>query len=125
MSEVGRLNVCFVAGTLEHGGAERQLFHMLQVLCRRGIGVRLLSLDRGKFWEEPIRSLGVSVTWVGENSSRLARLFRVLRELRADPPDLLQSQHFFANAYVALSARFLGIRGIGAIRNEGTAEVQK
>ncbi|HXJ60589.1 MAG TPA: glycosyltransferase family 4 protein [Verrucomicrobiae bacterium] len=125
MPEVAPLNVCFVAGTLEHGGAERQLFHMLQALCQCGVGVRLLCLDRGKFWEEPIRSLGVSVTWVGQHPSRLARLLRVLRELRVDPPDLVQSQHFFANAYVALSARLLGIGGIGAIRNEGAAEVQK
>src|SRR6266403_5610096 len=104
MRDFSKLKICFLAGTLEHGGAERQLFYMLRALCRRGAAPRLLSLDRGEFWEEPIRSLGVPVTWVGQQQSRLARLVRILRELRANPPDVLQSQHFFANGYVGLSA---------------------
>jgi len=84
-----------------------------------------LFLDQVAFWEQAIRLLGVSSTWVGQRRCRLARLARVLRELRADPPDVLQSQHFFTNAYVGLAARVLGISGIGAMRNEGTAEMQK
>src|SRR5262245_45489832 len=109
MRDFSKLNICFVAGTLEHGGAERQLDYMLQALCQRGAAPRVLCFDRGQFWEEPVRSLGVPVTWVGQRQSRLARLVRVLRELQADPPDLLQSQHFFANAYVGLSSRLLGL----------------
>src|SRR5438552_2192864 len=123
MLDLARLNICFLAGTLEHGGAERQLFHMLQALRQRGAAPRVLCFDRGQFWEEPIRSLGVSVTWVGRRQSRLARLVCVLRELRNDRPDLFQSQHFFANAYVGLSAFLLGVNGIGAMRNEGAAEM--
>src|SRR5262245_24237015 len=99
MRDFSRLKICFMAGTLEHGGAERQLFYMLQALCRRGATPRLLCLDRG-VWEDAIRSLGISPTWVGQRQSRFARLIRVLKELRDDPPDLFQSQHFFANAYV-------------------------
>src|SRR5947207_13023470 len=112
-----------MAVTLEHGGAVRQLFYMLQALRQRGAAARVLCLDCGGFWEEPIRSLGVPVTWVGQRRSRLARLLRVLKELRADPPDVLQSQHFFANAYVGLAARLLGLNGIGAMRNEVEADM--
>jgi glycosyltransferase involved in cell wall biosynthesis len=119
------MRICFLAGTLEHGGAERQLFYMLQALCQRGVVPRLLCFDRGEFWEDPIRSLGVRVTWVGQRQSRLARLVRVLRELRSDLPDLLQSQHFFANAYVSLAALILGTKAIGAMRNEGAAEMRE
>jgi len=116
------LKICFLAGTLEHGGAERQLYYMLQALCRSGVAPRLLCFDRGEFWEEPIRSLGVPVTWVGQRQSRLIRLLRVLRELRSDPPALFQSQHYFANACVGLASLLLGVNGVGAIRNEETAE---
>ena len=121
---VAGLRICFLAGTLEHGGAERQLFYMLQSLCQRGTNVRVLSLDRGQFWEEPIRSLGVVVTWVGERRSRLARLVRIVKEVRSEMPDLVQSQHFFANAYAALAGILLGTKGVGAIRNEGDVEMQ-
>ena len=70
MRNVTGVKVCFVAGTLEHGGAERQLFYMLQALCRVGVNARLLSMDRGEFWESRIKGLGVSVTCVGDRPSR-------------------------------------------------------
>ena len=125
MRDFSSLRIWFMAGTLEHGGAERQLLYMLQALHRGGASLRVLCFDHGEFWEEPIRSLGVPVTWVGQRQSRLARLFRVLRGLRDGPPDVFQSQHFFANAYVGLCGRLLGIATIGALRSEGTAEMQK
>src|SRR5882672_1758861 len=125
MRDLSKLKLCFLAGTLEHGGAERQLFYILQALCREGASPRLLSLDRGEFWEKTIKALGVCVTWVGEQPARLTRLFRVLKELRKNPPDVLQSQHFFANAYVGAAARLLQMTGIGAMRNNGRSEVSE
>jgi len=123
MRNLSNLKLCFLAGTLTPGGAERQLFHILQALCQAGAAPRLLSLDRGEFWEEKIRALGVSVTWVGEQRSRLKRLFRILKEVRKDRPNVLQSQHFFMNAYVGVAARILQLNGIGAMRNDGSSEV--
>src|SRR5688572_33469209 len=99
MRNLSSLKICFVAGTLEHGGAERQLFYMLQALCQTGASPRVLSMDRGEFWENRIKALQVPVDCVGDRPSRLARLVRVLKELWKDPPDVLQSQHFFTNAY--------------------------
>jgi glycosyltransferase involved in cell wall biosynthesis len=123
MRNLSRLKLCFVAGTLAPGGAERQLFYVLQALCQAGATPRLLSLDRGEFWEEKIKALGVSVTWVGNARSRLKRLFRILKEVRKVHPDVLQSQHFFTNAYVGVAARLLQLNGIGAMRNDGSSEV--
>ncbi|MDE3066478.1 MAG: glycosyltransferase family 4 protein [Verrucomicrobiota bacterium] len=125
MRALSQLKLCFLAGTLEHGGAERQLFYILQALCRTGAAPRLLSLDRGEFWEERIKALGVRVTWAGDQPSRLKRLLRVLKELRQDPPDVVQSQHFYANAYAGLAARLLRAGGIGALRSNGHSEVSE
>lgn len=125
MRDLSNLKLCFIAGTLEHGGAERQLFYMLRALCHAGASPRVLCFDQGEFWEEAIRSLGVPLTWVGQQNSRLARLMRVMRELRKEPPDVLQSQHFFANAYVGLSSAFLHLGGIGAMRNEAELELRE
>src|SRR5262249_14410218 len=116
--ELRGLKVCFLAGTLEHGGAERQLLYMLEALCRCGAVPRVLCLDRGEFWEAAIHVLGVPLTGVGERPPRLDRLFRIVKELQKDPPDILQSQHFFANAYAGMAARLLRrkkfrIRAIG------------
>src|SRR5688500_18309492 len=122
MRNLAGLKVCFVAGTLEHGGAERQLYYILQALGRAGANVRVLSMDRGEFWENKIKTLGVAVTCVGDRPSRLARLLRVLKELRKEPAAVVQSQHFFANAYVALASGISGSSGIGAMRNNGQSE---
>ena len=125
MRNLSKLKLCFLAGTLEHGGAERQLFYILQALCRAGATPRLLSMDQGQFWEDTIKALGLGVTCVGGQPSRLARLFRVLKEVRKDPPDVLQSQHFFTNAYVGLAAWLSRLSGIGAMRNDGRSEVRE
>ena len=125
MRNLSRLKLCFLAGTLEHGGAERQLFYILQALCQAGATPRLLSLDQGEFWEETIKALGVCVSWVGDRPSRLTRLFRVLKEVRKNPPDVLQSQHFYTNAYVGVAARLVQASGIGAMRNNGRTEVSE
>src|SRR2546423_1627808 len=122
MSGLSRLKLCFLAGTLEHGGAERQLFYILQALCQAGATPRLLSMDQGEFWEQKIRALGVAVTCIGERGSRPVRLFRLLKEMRNERPDVLQSQHFFTNAYVGLSARLSHAVGIGAMRSDGHNE---
>jgi glycosyltransferase involved in cell wall biosynthesis len=122
MRNLPRLKVCFLAGTLGQGGAERQLFYLFQTLCQAGATPRLLSLDQGAFWEEKIKDLGVRVTHVSV-ASRLQRLLLLLKELRKDRPDVLQSQHFFTNAYVAVAARWLQLSGIGAMRSNGISEV--
>jgi len=123
MRNLSTLKFCFLAGTLGQGGAERQLFYILQTLCQAGATPRLLSLTQGEFWEKKINSLGVSVTCVGDMGSRWKRLVRIVKELRADRPDIFQSQHFFTNAYAGLAARWLKLSGIGAMRNDGTSEV--
>lgn len=127
--DLTQLNICFLAGTLGQGGAERQLYYLLKALRSVGAKPSLLSLTQGEFWEAPIRELGVPVIWVGRGESRLARLKRIIAELRALKRDseqrlVLQSQHFYTNIYAAAAARALNAREIGAMRCDGLSEVQ-
>lgn len=118
------LRVCFVAGTLGPGGAERQLYYILTALKDHGAEPRLLCLTRGELWEERLRDRGIEVTWVGESRSRIQRLRRIVSELRATRADVVQSQHFYTNIYVAAAARMVGVPGIGALRSDGLREVR-
>lgn len=120
MTDLQKLKICFLAGTLGQGGAERQLFYVLEALKKAGSRVHLLCLTRGEFWEEPIRRLGVPITWVGQASSPAVRLYRIMREVRAVSPDVLQSQHTYTNIYVSIVGRLAGLREIGAIRGDPT-----
>jgi len=119
-----QLKICFLAGTLGQGGAERQLFHILQALRRYGATPRVLYLRQNEFWEERIKDLGVPVSRVGQSGSKLGRLLRMVKELRRDPPVIFQSQHFYTNAYAGAAARMLGLVGIGALRSNGQMEYQ-
>lgn len=122
--DLSRVKIAFIAGCLGQGGAERQLFYIVRTLTEVGASVRVLSLTQGEYWEHRIRELGVPIIWVGQQQSRLTRVWRILRELRAERPDIIQSQHFFCNFYAAIAGRFLGIAEIGAIRSNVHYEME-
>ena len=123
MRDLRGLKVCFLAGTLDRGGAERQLYYIVKTLIENGAHPRVLCMTTGEFWEAALRRLGVPVEWVGRRRSRLARVRTVIDAVRADPPHVLQSQHFHTNLYTAVAARVIGIAGVGAIRSSATWEV--
>jgi glycosyltransferase involved in cell wall biosynthesis len=115
--------VCFIAGTLGQGGAERQLYYILKSLQQRGVRVQVLCLTKGEFWEKRIRDLGITVSWVGRRGSKVVRLAHIIHCLRRWRPQVLQSQHVFTNLYAVAAARTLGLREVGALRNSGVREV--
>jgi glycosyltransferase involved in cell wall biosynthesis len=124
MNSLGKLRIVFIAGTLGMGGAERQLFYILQALRTTGCEVFLLCLTTGEFWQEPIEKLGVSVIWVGRHPSPVLRLIKIYRIVAGFSPDLVQSQHFYTNLYAALIGRLSAIHELGAIRNDVLSEIK-
>jgi len=112
------MKVCFIAGTLGRGGAERQLFYMLQALQSVQVSARVLSLTKGEAYEKEIEDLGIKVEWIGRSESRIRRLFAIIDNVQKDRADILQSTHFFTNIYAAGAGRVLGIPSIGAIRSD-------
>lgn len=117
------MKVCFLAGTLGRGGAERQLVFMLESLLHQNIDVRLLSLTRGEAFEDDVKRLGIDVEWVGKSENRIQRVIRIARSASAWSADVLQSSHFYTNIYAGLAARINKAAGIGAIRSDLTSEV--
>lgn len=117
------MKVCFIAGTLGRGGAELQLFYMLQALQSEGIDTRVLCLTRGESYEKEIENLGIEVEWVGSSKNRILRLMKIVTNIRKRPVDVLQSAHFYTNIYAGAAGRILGIPNIGAIRNDLFSEI--
>jgi glycosyltransferase involved in cell wall biosynthesis len=124
MSELPGLRICFIAGTLGQGGAERQLYYIVQALTQAGASIRVLSLTRGEYWERRIRDAGVEVCWVGQSGSRALRLAEICSAVRRWQPHVVQSQHFFTNLYAAGAARLSGAIEIGAIRSNVEFEMR-
>ncbi len=124
MFDLKGLKICFLAGTLGQGGAERQLFYNLKTLKAEGAEPIVLSLTKGEFWQGRIEALDIPVIFVGGSDWRLRRILKILSVLRTEKPEILQSQHFYANGYVAIASRLMGIPVIGAIRNNGWSEAR-
>lgn len=122
--DLSSLHIIFLAGTLGQGGAERQLYYILKTMKSERANVSLLCLTQGEFWEDPIRRLGIPITWVGKNSNPLFRLIEIIRETRKSKSSIIQSHHFYTNPYSAVTARFLGIKCIGAVRNDVYSEIR-
>lgn len=118
------LRICFLAGTLGQGGAERQLFYNLQCLVKQGAKVNLLCLTKGEYWERHISNLQIPIHYIGTSRSRLARVLRIYKIVRRIRPHVVQCQHFYTGIYAATAAKCLRIPSIGAIRSNGFGEIQ-
>lgn len=120
----GYLRLCFVAGTLGRGGAERQLVYMLEALRGHAVEPRVLCLTQGEPYQREIESLEVPVEWIGANPSRLARMVAIIRSLEREPAEVVQSAHFYTNLYASVAGRLTGARSIGAVRNDLLSELR-
>lgn len=117
------MRVCFIAGTLGRGGAERQLVYMLRALKLEGIDTKLLCLTSGEPFEADVKKLGVDVQWVGSSGNRIERLRKITKAIRDYKADVIQSAHFYTNLYAALAGKMLRVPSIGAIRNDLFSEI--
>ena len=118
------LKVCFLVGTLGRGGAEKQLLFMLKALRNQNINCRVLCLTKGESYEKEISSLNIPIEWVGKSKNRFSRLLNIIKNLRKEPSDILQSSHFFTNIYAGIAGKTLNILSIGAIRSDLFSEMK-
>jgi len=120
---LNNLKVTFLVGTLASGGAERQLFYMLQCLKNKEADIKVLCLTKGEHYEKKILGLGVPVIWVGRSQLRPVRLMRIFFEIVKVRPDIFQSLHSYTNIYSGTVSRLLKIKSIASIRCDFISEV--
>lgn len=119
MKNLTGLRICFLAGTLGQGGAERQLYYNLMTLKSCGAEPYLLSFEKNGYWEKAIQALGIPVIIVGNGLSRITKLRKIINEVERISPSIFQSQHFYTNLYVMAVSRYLKFKEIGTIRSDG------
>ena len=125
MSVLAELKICFLAGTLGQGGAERQLYYTLIALKDLGADLTVLSFTSGEFWQNPIEELGIPVIWLGKKKSKIKRLVQIIDQLRHISPSIVHSQHFYTNLYLTAAARWLSLKEIGTVRSDGLHDVSE
>ena len=118
------LRVALLAGTLEFGGAEKQLVYMARALQEAGVRVRVYTLGENEVNEAPLRDVGLGPIGVGRAANPVLRLVTFARALQHFRPHIIQAATFHVNLYVALASRLFGALAIGAMRNNGVLELQ-
>lgn len=80
-------SILYILGTLKRGGAQQQLYYLLNALRPRGA---VLSLAPGGEWAAPIRELGYRVIELERGGSfEVRRLWDVMYTLDAEKPDIV------------------------------------
>jgi glycosyltransferase involved in cell wall biosynthesis len=125
MKDLKGLKVCFIAGTLGMGGAERQLFYILRTLSELGAEVHLISFYSGEHWEKEIKTLNIKYYSLQGKGNTIARIINIIRTLRKIKPHIVQSQHFYTNLYAAWSSHFCGAVSVGSSRSALHAEIKQ
>lgn len=115
--------IAFIVGTLKTGGAEKQLYFILQALQKAEHKVQIYSLNQGGFYENKIKALGYPIIYVGDSTNQIKRLYRIVTLIKNFRPDFIQSTHFYANFYAALAGFFTRTTAIGAIRSNVDFEI--
>jgi glycosyltransferase involved in cell wall biosynthesis len=106
----GPWRVAYVIGELGKGGAEYQLYELLQGLDRSRFVPTVLALATGGFWAEPIRQLGVPVDeFASRGSADIGRLRRLRGALRRLAPHVLHTVLWSGNSYGRLASIGLAI----------------
>jgi glycosyltransferase involved in cell wall biosynthesis len=97
---------------------------MLRALKNTNVSTRVLCLTSGESYEKEVKALDVPFEYIGASGLRPVRLYQIIKSLRHDSADIIQSSHFYTNLYAAVAARILKRRSIGAIRSNLTSELE-
>ena len=97
---MSRHRILYVIGQLERGGAEQQLYYLLEHLKTR---TTVVSLAPGGYWADPIRNLGHNVIELDRHRHfELERLKRIISIFRTLDPEII---HIFLDGISGLYAR--------------------
>ncbi len=119
MAEGGVLRVTHIITGLGTGGAEMMLFKLLSVTDRLRFASSVLALNDGGPMAERIAGLGVRVQLLNLNPQRPSplKLARLVRWLRADRPDVVQTWMYHADLLGGLAGWWVGAPVIWGIRH--------
>ena len=122
-TDIKGMRICFIAGTLGMGGAEKQLYYIIRALKELGAEVHLISNYAGEYWEKPIKELGIKYYSLEKCSSFWQRLWQTIKITRKIKPHIVQAHHFYTSLNAAIAAKLCGAISIGAARGGLKTEI--
>ncbi len=94
------IKICYVIGQLDKGGAEKQLFQLINNLDRTKFECYVICLDKGGFWADKIRNINVELFELERKKSfdfsRLKVLHSLIKKIK---PEIVHTYLSSANSY--------------------------
>jgi glycosyltransferase involved in cell wall biosynthesis len=116
--------IVFIAGTLGHGGAEKQLYLLAKSLHENKHQIIVISLTKDEFWERELINIGIKVENIPK-VSRFNKFLEIHRLVRRIRPTIVYSFHFYTSFYAGLLRLCnRNLLTIGSIRNDGISEIK-
>jgi len=100
------IRICYVIGQLSRGGAQRQLYELVQGINRKRFEPVIVNLSEGGFWSSELRKLNVKVIEFPKKCHKMAKLVNLFRLLNKFKPHIVHTYLFPANFYGRLAAAF-------------------
>lgn len=109
MTTSGSIPVTHIITGLETGGAETMLYRLLRFVDRTEFPSRVISITGNGPVGRQIEALGIPVFVLGMNPAKpsLADFIRLVRELKANPPAVIQTWMYHADLIGGLAACFV------------------
>lgn len=116
-------NIVIIAGTLGHGGAEKQLYLLAKSLFENDYKIMVISLTKDEFWEKELIKIGINVENIPQ-MSRVKKFLAIHKLVKQIEPNIVYSFHFYTSFYAGLLRLFhKNLLTIGSIRNDGNSEI--
>lgn len=104
------VKICFIIGQLEVGGAEKQLFELVKNIDKKIFDPTVISLNRGDIWAERIRGIGIKLIELDRGKNfELKRFSSILKILMKIKPDIVHTFLFSANSYGRIASILAGV----------------
>jgi len=118
--EPGNCRILFVVGQLHRGGLERQLYYLLRSIDRGRYhpAVAIWHYDESDLHVQPIRSLGVPLYAIPNDSSRATKITAFRRLVKALAPEVIHSYSFHTNVAASWAAWGTDAVPIGSLRSD-------
>jgi len=109
MDATGKIPVTHIITGLETGGAETMLFRLLQFIDREKFPSQVISITGNGPVGSQIEALGIPVFALGMNPARpsIADFARLVRELKSNPPAVIQTWMYHADLIGGLAGCFI------------------
>lgn len=123
MEERKKINILFIIDYLwDAGGTEYNLYNLLKHLDRSRFNCYVVVFDLGEKFVKRIREEGVKVYHVPVkriySPDAALKAFWLMRIIRENAIDIVQTYHFKSDTYGALVARYAGVKHIVSSRRD-------